>query len=153
MTLPKTSQIAAGLVAMTTPALVIAGEAGDWDEARVAAASALALATIAFLAALVEHLRRETPSRWVAVFGLSPPEVVALLVVLRVFEVTHLSAGTEGAIVSLVSLGLSIFGVTIAQAKVTSPETGEKVLEENVATAQAIALRATPGGTGIPPAA
>jgi uncharacterized membrane protein YjjB (DUF3815 family) len=121
--MPKTSTIAAALVAVIAPTFAILAEGGDWSTDQVLAASALATLTVGFVAAVVEHVRKETPSRWVAVFGLLPPEVAALLVMLRVFEVTHFSAGTEGAVLAIVTGALAAFGVTVAQSKVYAPET------------------------------
>ena len=118
----------------------------DWDEGQITAVSGLALTSIALFAAVLEHFRRETPSRWVAMFGLLPPEITAVIVVLRVFDVFVLSADQQSNLLMIIGLGLGIFGVTVAQSKVTAPET----MRAEIAVVQLSARRGG-DGTGIPP--
>jgi hypothetical protein len=95
---------------------------------------------------VVEHLRKETPSRWVGVIGLIPSVIVAGYTVAAMFawfglHASAVSGFTVGVYSLFTPLG-SLLGVTIVQGKVTSPET---VAAELRATAITVAAAQAAG--------
>lgn len=138
MTLPRTSRIVAIVVAIVTPSLAIAQSEAHWTGPQTTAASGAAIATVGLLGFLIEHLRRETPSRWVGVMTLIPPEVSAIVLLGIAFAWWNESAlRVSGYVVALLTPIGALVGVTIAQAKVTSPET---LHDELVATAHEVSI-------------
>lgn len=124
MTLPVTAKLAALVVAIAAGVIPWAQDAYHWTGPQTTATSGVTLTTIALAAFIVEHLRRETPSRWVGVLGLIPAEVSGVVLL----GIAFLWWGESALKVSTLVLAVftpigALVGVTIAQAKVTSPET------------------------------
>lgn len=138
MKLPRTSLIVAVLTAATTGALAYASPTYHWTGEQTTASSGAAVATIALLGFLVEHLRRETPSRWVGVIGLIPAEVSSIVLLGITFAWWGESAlEVSGFVLAILVPVGSLLGVTIVQAKIYSPETATKNVQA-VAAAKAV---------------
>lgn len=138
MKLPKTSRVVAVLSAATAGAIAYAASTFHWRDTQTAASSGAALATVALIGFLIEHLRPGSPSRWVGVIGLLPPEVGAVVTLGVVFAWWGESAVKVTGFVSAILLPVAaILGVSVAQAKVYSPETATKIAVD-VATAKAV---------------
>lgn len=151
MKLPKTSRVIAALTAATAPVLAWVAVQSHWVAEQTTSSTAAALATIGLVGFVVEHLRKETPSRWVGIFGMLTVEVPAVAALGIAFAWWPPSAnGVAGTITSGIALVAGLFGVTIAQGKVTSPETLTKELGQAHVEGAAGARRGGEG-TGIPP--
>jgi hypothetical protein len=124
MKLPRTSVIVAGLTSASAAALAWAATQFHWTSDQALASSAAGVATIALLGFVAEHVRKETPSRWVGIFGLLTTEVPVVFALGLAFTWwTQASNATAGLIASAITIVAAGFGVTVAQSKVTSPET------------------------------
>lgn len=98
-----------------------------WTADENTAVAGFAFATLALAGFTVEHLRRETPSRWVGVIGLIPATLITAYTVAATFGWGQLNpssvAGATGLITALFTPIATLAGVGIVQARVTSPET------------------------------
>lgn len=122
--LPKTSVLVAVLTALTASVIAYSASTFSWTDAQTTATSGAALASIALVGFLVEHLRPGTPQRWVGVLGLIPAEFSSVATLGIVFMWWGESAlKVSGFVIAIVTPLASIAGVTIAQAKVYSLKT------------------------------
>jgi hypothetical protein len=125
-----------------------------WTDVEKLDVGGLVVASLALLGFVVEHLRRETVSRWVGVIGLVPAFLVAGYAVAASFSWFGLDvstvSGVSGWIYSVFTPIGSLVGVVIVQAKVTSPETLATELDGAHAEGAAGVLRGGEG-TGVAP--
>lgn len=137
ITLPSTQAIGFTLVAIVAPLLALGAGLGwwHWTPEQTAGVSSFSLADIALVMALVAHFRKDTPTRWVAVFGLIGPVVVTGFAVLTLFGVW--TALTGVLVLAVLSPLLALFGISVSQNAVWSPESHQA----EIAVAQAAALR------------
>lgn len=135
--LPRASINVTSLTGISAAVLAWAQSAFHWADTQTTAASGAAIATIALVTFVIEHLRNGTASRWVGVLGMIPAEVSAVVLLGVAFAWWDTSAlKVSTFVLALITPLAAIFGVTIAQGKVTSPETLQKGL---TATAQEVA--------------
>lgn len=148
MKFPTTAKVAAAIMAASAPVIAWAQDEFEWTAPKVLAVSAVTATTVALVAFIVEHLRKETPSRWVGVIGLLVAEVPAIgaLGVAFAWWSDDASAKLSSAIIAAISFVATLLGVNLVQEKVTSPET----MRSEIAVAQASGRRGG-DGTGIPP--
>lgn len=130
MKLPRTAVIVAALTASTATALAWAHSTFHWSDLQTTAVSVVGASSIALAGFIAEHLRKETPSRWVGVLGLVPAEVTSVVGLGIAFAWWGESATKiGGAVIGAVTFLASLAGVAVAQGKVTSPETLARELE------------------------
>ena len=138
MKLPRTSVLAAGATAVAASVITWAQGVFHWSDIQTTAVSGATLAGIAFLSFVVEHVRKETPSRWVGVIGTIPPFVGALIYLGVAFAWWTTTASTVTSLVTAVLTPIgALAGVTYAQSKVTSPETMAAELQTTAVTVAA----------------
>lgn len=153
MKFPTTAKVAAAVLAASAPVITWAQSTFHWVAGQTLAVSTVTATAVAFLAFVVEHVRKETPSRWVGIFGTLTPLIPAVGALGTAFAwwTAEVSAKWTGSLVAAVAFLAGIAGVSIAQGKVTSPETRTAELASTAAIAQASARRGG-DGTGVPPA-
>lgn len=133
-----TTKIATAVTSVTLAVLAWSAGTFHWTTAQIGASSGVAVSTVALGAFIVEHRRKGTPSRWVGVLGMIPAEVTTVVTVGIAFAWWGASAVRVSSLVLAIVVPLaSLAGVTIAQAKVTSPETMSTELESVAITVAA----------------